>query len=549
MQLKLISVSRQHQAGARPSTVDAGLPVDRLDIEIVSGMRVILSLCVFLAFSTEHDTWRRLALVAYVLYSAVLWKQSRQDSAFANGRWPHWLDVLWPTLIVESTGNGILFLLFLFATITASFRHGVQEGSRIALVSAMAFLLSGIVGNGIEASPQLLLRTAFLLALGYMCAHWGQANIDARRRLALLRDIANLANPRFGTDHVFASIMEKIRSFYAARQCIVVMEPGDGDAGHEVRVAGDSIEAQPSAAVAAPLLALLAERRVLFAESRLPSLGGLEPVFDASVHDDDARRAAALLSAHHYISVPFIYRRRRARAYVVADGGRFRHGDLVFLADLAAQACRSIESVAIVEQMACDAALDERKRLAWDLHDSVIQTYLGLNFALGAIVRKALPVNPLFDDLVNLSTMTTQVIADLRQYAGALKERSADGMVTLYDALREKASHLGRFYGIDIAIDAPRDLQLDERLACDILQIVHEGLSNICRHTTAQHGSVRVRRHDQRIELCIENEAAGAMPPPFHPRSIARRVARLGGRMRIVRVANGPTGIHINIPL
>ncbi|MFD2270613.1 hypothetical protein ACFS07_04395 [Undibacterium arcticum] len=57
---------------------------------------------------------------------------------------------------------------------------------------------------------RLLLRTTFLLALGYMIAYWGGSEVaQKKRRLALLRDVSQLSNPRFGVDHTIASVLEK----------------------------------------------------------------------------------------------------------------------------------------------------------------------------------------------------------------------------------------------------------------------------------------------------------------------------------------------------
>src|SRR5206468_7845593 len=44
-----------------------------------------------------------------------------------------------------------------------------------------------------------------------------------RRRLALLKDVSVLANPRFGVDRTFGALMERLRAFYAADMCMLVM--------------------------------------------------------------------------------------------------------------------------------------------------------------------------------------------------------------------------------------------------------------------------------------------------------------------------------------
>src|SRR5262249_43405423 len=70
---------------------------------------------------------------------------------------------------------------------------------------------------------RFLLRPTSLLVLGYMIACWGGAEIIFRRRLALLKDVSLLANPRFGVDRTFGALMERLRAFYEADMCMLVM--------------------------------------------------------------------------------------------------------------------------------------------------------------------------------------------------------------------------------------------------------------------------------------------------------------------------------------
>jgi hypothetical protein len=74
-----------------------------------------------------------------------------------------------------------------------------------------------------------LLRPTSLFVLGYMIACWGGAETMFRRRLALLKDVSLLANPRFGVDRTFGALMERVRAFYEADMCMLVMaEPPPG---------------------------------------------------------------------------------------------------------------------------------------------------------------------------------------------------------------------------------------------------------------------------------------------------------------------------------
>jgi signal transduction histidine kinase len=82
-----------------------------------------------------------------------------------------------------------------------------------------------------------------------------------------------------------------------------------------------------------------------------------------------------------------------------------------------------------------------------------------------------------------------------------------------------------------------------------MLQIVREGLSNICRHTLAQCGALRLQRSMGWLHIQIENAGASAPVAAFSPRSITERVASLGGLVRVQSDADGFTSVQIQIPV
>lgn len=543
---------------------------DVRDALMVNSMRTVLAVCVFLTVLIEPPTlsndtgWRLPVFAGYVLHSIAVWLLSYSGKPLANSKLVHWLDVFWSALIVLCTGSGnsIFFLLFLFAVLASSFRWGFKEGGRITLISAGVYVVCGLVMQDGPALPRLWLRTAFLLAFGYMCAHWGESKVTSKRRLALLRDVTRLSNPRFGVAQTIASVLEKTRSFYNGSKCILVTE--DKDYGsYLLRTANQGatepgINAQSiSGQAALSLIALPHDKIVRFKRSAWPALFGGQR---AEAYDNTARksshhirelgeRVAELFETRYFISAPLSLRSGNGRIYVTSERNVFSKVDALFLGDIVAQAFPVIDNVALLDRMASDAAYQERKRLAWDLHDAVIQPYIGLNLGLNAVRRKASPMNPLNEDLDKLASMTTQVIDDLRRYAGTLKAGAVQIEPILLTALQRKTAQIKEFYGIDIAIKAEGEFNLNDRLIADVLQMVNEALSNICRHTTAQKGNVNLRCGSGLLRIDVENENDSPQPVEFRPKSIAERAAALGGKLQVKRGLNGGTVVHIEIPI
>lgn len=64
----------------------------------------------------------------------------------------------------------------------------------------------------------------------------------------------------------------------------------------------------------------------------------------------------------------------------------------------------------------------ERRRISRDLHDSTIQPYLGLKWALEAIQTKSAAGRPILDDLTRLVARVDQELLSMRRYVSSLRD-------------------------------------------------------------------------------------------------------------------------------
>ena len=550
---------------------DSPIGARTADTAMVCRMRLLLSVSTLLTLFIDPDgadklsgfTW--LVFSGYTLHSGLLYLMSALEQALPQSMRIHWLDVLWYTLIVFFTGgNGnLFFLFFFFAILTASFHWGFEEGARITLASAGLFAAGSLLAASQAELSRLLLRTTFLLALGYMIAYWGGSAVAQKRHLALLRDVSQLSNPRFGVDHTIASVLEKTRLFFKARSCILVMgepestawtlrtamEHGAGLSSGATRISDDA---------AAPLLAFPSEQLVLFTPQWWPGpglgrRGGTRVLEHGAARwlgraDDAGRGLAELLEARSFISAPLPLRNGKGRIYVASSTG-FSKTDALFLSHIAAQAFPVIENIELLDRLASQAALRERQKIARDLHDTTIQPYIGLRHGLSALRHKAAPDNPLVEDLDRLLSMATQVIGDLRRYARSFKHGLVQSEPELLVALRRQAAQIKEFYGIDIVLTVAGELDMSDRLAAEVFQIVNEGMSNIRKHSDARHGLIALTCADGALTIRIDNERLNGPVGAFTPNSMAERAAALGGRAEVLQTADGITSVRIQIPI
>lgn len=558
----------------KTSEFDSSFAANASDALMVSRMRMVLAISVLLAVFIEpsglsgHSGLTRIVFIGYLFHSVVVYLGTLLDAPISQSLLIHRLDVLWFALIVFLTGgvDSFFFIFFFFAILTSSFRWGLEEGQRITIISALLFVVCALITDPNSDLPQLLLRTTFLLATGYMSAQWGESKVRLLRQLALLRDVCHLSNPRFGVDRTITRVLEQTQQFFKADSCTLVMHDTETGA-YTLRTIKDGNTHQSvnsdliSAEAAMPLFAL--PKEYLFAYTRpfrafMSFLFGESLAYQSALHrwvkhDMQAcKNLAEFLNARSFISVPLSLRKQEGRMYVVSNQRGFSKADALFLSHIAVQAFPVIENIELLDKMASNAAFHERKKIALDLHDTAIQPYIGLKLGLSAIQNKASSDNPVRDDIDKLVNMAAKVIDDLRRYVVTFKNGLQQTESIFLVVLRQQAAHVKEFYGIDISVDIEGEHQMSDRLTTEVLQLVREGLSNICKHTLAQRGAITVQYRHEWLTIHIENENLGSLgrePVAFIPKSMTERAAELGGTVHVTQAPGINTIVHVEIPV
>ncbi|EYR63012.1 histidine kinase [Actinotalea ferrariae CF5-4] len=221
------------------------------------------------------------------------------------------------------------------------------------------------------------------------------------------------------------------------------------------------------------------------------------------------------------------------------------------------------------------ALLDERERIARDLHDLAIQQLFATGMQLETVRRRAARgVDPaelagiVEEALDNVDSTVKQI----RSIVHAL--RDPDAAAPLAERLRREASlartGLGFAPSLLITVDgrvldSPDSLEgdataLDERvgedLSDDVVAVVREGLANAARHARAASVAVRVELHGLaptgRVVVEVEDDGAG-LPPERERRSgtdnLAARSRRHGGTFVLGAGADGGTLLTWQAPL
>ncbi|HZT61304.1 MAG TPA: histidine kinase [Pyrinomonadaceae bacterium] len=509
------------------------------------------------------------ALVLYALYSATVYALSLRRGAWRPGRVTHWIDVACYLVLVSlSSGtSSIYFFFFFFAIIIASFRFGFVEGLKVTVASAVLFTLIGFAtspGGEKFEMDRFLMRPVYLLTLGYMMAYWGGWEIKLRQQSELMRGVTRLSNPRFDVGYTIGSMLEKLRAFYDADECLMVLtDPRDNEYRLFRLRRGESAESVQAELIppglARQLLSLPENCSAVHrGKSRLRSLLD-SGYYSSDAEGSEARAAgrdgeslAAKLGAESFICVPLHYREKSiGRLYMTAPRGVFEGADVAYLTQVGEQIMPVIHNIRLLERLASNSAEQERQRLARDIHDSVIQPYIGLQYKLAAIRNKVAEGKDVGDDIERAFRMTVEEIAGLRGFVRGLRKgegREGD----FVSAVERFAAQFAQNYDLDVKVECKGDFRVNDRLASDLIQIVHEGLSNVRKHTAANASKVTLERADGLLRVSVENddprgeESAGAA---FTPRSIAERAEVLGGHVAVERTREGHTLVRVEIPL
>lgn len=541
-------------------------------------MRLILALSALLIIyidPSEPDRFVAItygALVIYSLYSAVLYFLSVRRSQRLPNRIAHWVDVgCFLILVALSSGtSSIFFFFFFFAILVASFRWGFTTGFRVALVSALLFTIVGFAtapaGQGFELN-RFLLRPIYLLVLGYMIAFWGGREIRLIQRLRLLKEITTLSNPRFGVGHTIGSMLKRLQAFYKADSCLLIMvDPALNKARLfrlEHNQLAESVRAEVIPSQLAQLLLSLPEDLAIIHRGQQPThwfknssdyaLNLKGEMADPAVWQRASKSLAAKLEIESFISVPLYYRGKAiGRLYLTAHRGVFDNSDIELLIQVVEQLMPVIHNIRLLARLASNAAEQERQRLARDIHDSVIQPYIGLHYKLAAIHNKISAGEDVAAEIAQLFQMTANEVHSLRGFVRGLKD--SDGREDNFlSAVRRFAAQFAFNYDLDVVVESKGEFNLNNRFAAELIQIVHEGLSNVRKHTAATSSKITFERADSSLQLSIENNGARAEDEAAHasfvPVSITERAEELGGHVDVERSLDGYTIVKVEIPL
>lgn len=199
------------------------------------------------------------------------------------------------------------------------------------------------------------------------------------------------------------------------------------------------------------------------------------------------------------------------------------------------------------------AALEERNRLARDLHDSVKQQLFAISMHL-ASARTLLDAQKPVDTLLeHAEALTEQAQQELTATIHALRP-AALHQVGLFEALRVYTAEWSAQHPITTEFQSQGQRELPLQLEQVLFRVAQEALSNIARHSSATRLTIQLSAERHLVELSIIDNGRGFLAQVPHERgmglqSMRERVASSGGTLTIESLPGKGTHITASMPI
>jgi PAS domain S-box-containing protein len=187
------------------------------------------------------------------------------------------------------------------------------------------------------------------------------------------------------------------------------------------------------------------------------------------------------------------------------------------------------------------AMLQDRERIARDLHDMVIQRLFAAGMGLQAIQGQAQPA-VVAERIATTINDLDDTIRELRSAIFRLGQRTEHRSVSaqLTELVHDRARHLG--FEPDLRLVGDVD-HLPDFISDQLIATVTEGLSNVVRHAMATMATVYIEHVDDRLSLSIIDDGRGLPDEPKRSGGLSNmmwRAAELGGSCTVGH--NDPAG-------
>jgi len=571
-----------HRGARRTAPLEAFSRTEK----IIAFCRVLLATATLLVVIVDpkQPSYRSdlayIVLTGYVLYSIVLFLLVRGELLRHKhlASYSLVIDVVWISLISVFTEGGTspFFLLHVFVISSVSVRWGLRATMLVTiglalLYPAVFFVASHAIGSDIGFRRVHLFRPVYLLTLAYLIGYLGEHERRSKRKLGFMLELPAAFRPNRPPGRALSRLMRRtLEHFDAQRGLLVLRDPESGryftwdlvHRGGRKRLGLRITDIDPFP------LPFAEDTEGMLVNDPRPGTGTAlcYDVMSGAIQRKAIVPPLALVepgAAEAALIAPVLIQRElRGHAVVIREARRkFTRDDLEFLLLLVGQAAAGFENVRLQEKTEEFAVIEERGRIARDLHDGFIQSLAGIDLRVEAckLLLRRDPAR-VQRELEELHQAVDRGYREVRQYLTVLREPRQQPE-SLWAALDRLVAEFSMRERLRVrVVRPPRTPDLTPSTAHELTQIAREALSNAVRHGRASRAEIKISCRSSHLSLVINDngsgfanghapsEEDGFLSPQATPWSIRERTAALGGSLRVWTQPGRGVEITVTIP-
>ena len=254
------------------------------------------------------------------------------------------------------------------------------------------------------------------------------------------------------------------------------------------------------------------------------------------------------------VCIPLIYRGESLGVFTVycPPGPPPSEGEIAFFSAIADQAAVAVENARLLVAAQEKAALEERQRIARELHDSVSQGLYGIT--LGAQTARTF----MESDCIHARESLDYVLAlakathtEMRSLIFALRPESlaSEGIV---EALNRRTAAITARHELQVETNLCNEPELPLEMKEALYRIAQEALHNVVKHAHATCCQLNLYQHQCAIVLEVCDNGVGFNPSSPFPghlglHSMRERAMQLGGTLELASVPGRETRVRVVI--
>jgi nitrate/nitrite-specific signal transduction histidine kinase len=211
------------------------------------------------------------------------------------------------------------------------------------------------------------------------------------------------------------------------------------------------------------------------------------------------------------------------------------------------------------QQARYQATLEERERLAREMHDSLAQAlgYLKLKASIAEELLSGGQIDQAQVNLREVKEIAGETYFDVRETIFGLRNSSSKGLQFI-PALEAYLAKYGQHYGLQVRLVAEENCRpsFSPEVALQLTRIIQEALTNVRKHANCNEATIHLERVDHHWRISVEDDGAGFDSPMTHSEGwrylglhiMEERAEGIGAKLQVDSQPGHGTRVIIRVP-